>query len=164
MHKYIPPEKRLKTYGLTLIEVVIAVVVVVTVLVAFMSVLTKSLQNIEFSKNKAKATKYAQEGMEWLRSERSGIGWSDFFDKICTNCINDDEVNYCLKDLSWQQKSPCNQQSAADLISGTPFFRQVSLTPVGLPSEDKVLLEMSVVWSQGGRSHDVTLTTILTKW
>ena len=65
------------TAGQTLVETVIASGIAVMVLVTLVAGVTVSLRNVQFARNKAQATKYAQEASEAVRSIRDR-DWNQF--------------------------------------------------------------------------------------
>ena len=67
--------------GQSLIEVLVALAVMVIVILALVRVTTVSIRNATFAKNRALATKYAQEWMEQTRKERDES--TNFFDSHC---------------------------------------------------------------------------------
>ncbi len=142
--------------GQSLIEAVVAIAVVSLVLVGLISAVTFSLANVQFSRNKAGADKYAQEVIEWLRSERETLGWSDFYDKA-----QNAGTTYCLNDLaSWLVAGACTPGST---ISGTIFTREVFLDGNG-GIKDQVSVKVTVSWQQGSRRSENVVNTYLNKW
>lgn len=73
-----------KKNGSGLLELIIALSVILLVLLSLVSVGIVSLKNITFTKNRITATKFAQEGMEKIRSYRDQNTWTTFSDE--TNC------------------------------------------------------------------------------
>jgi Tfp pilus assembly protein PilV len=76
MRRYLINEK-----GQSLIEILVALAIVVIVILALVGVTTVSIRNATFAKNRALATKYAQEWMEETRKERDEN--INFFDSDC---------------------------------------------------------------------------------
>jgi type II secretory pathway pseudopilin PulG len=74
--------------GQSLVEVVAALGVVGIVLLGLMALATYSLRNINFARNQALATQYAQEGMEMIRQSRDNSP-SAFF---ASDCSRDSET------------------------------------------------------------------------
>ncbi|HUS59771.1 MAG TPA: prepilin-type N-terminal cleavage/methylation domain-containing protein [Nevskiaceae bacterium] len=64
--------------GQSLIEVLVALAVMAIVILALVRVTTVSIRNATFAKNRALATKYAQEGMEKVRAYRDEVVWETF--------------------------------------------------------------------------------------
>ena len=78
MRKYSINEK-----GQSLLEVLVALAIVVIVILALVGVTTVSIRNATFAKNRALATKYAQEWMEEARKSRDEDSISFFIDGSC---------------------------------------------------------------------------------
>lgn len=72
--------RTLKRYdsGQSLIEIILALIVVVAVITGITFAITSSLKNATFSKNQNLATTYAQQGMETVRRIRDR-SWAAFF-------------------------------------------------------------------------------------
>ena len=80
--------------GFTLVETLIAISIFSVSILGLMSVLSSSVANITFTKNKVIATYLAQEGVEYIRNMRdtfvvydatnSQTGWNSFKNKITT--------------------------------------------------------------------------------
>lgn len=64
--------------GQSLVELLAALSVIVLVLFSLVKVATLSLNNSSYSKQKAQAAKYAQEGIEKTRAYRDANIWSTF--------------------------------------------------------------------------------------
>jgi len=136
--------------GQSLVEMIVSVGVVSLVLVGLISAITYALANAQFARNKASATKYAQEALEWMRHERDS-GWGAFAGRS--------DQTYCLTDLSWLHAGSCE---ASEVITGTAFMRQATLTTNA--TSDRVDIELVVIWAQGTRTPEVKLNTYLSKY
>src|SRR3989344_1893990 len=83
---------KIKQNGQSLVEAIIASVVISLVLVGLISAITFSLANAQFAKNKALANKHGQEAIEWLRNQRDTSGWVLFYSpsgtSARTHCLN----------------------------------------------------------------------------
>lgn len=131
--------------GQSLVEVMVAVAILALVLTALVLGTTVAMRNANFSKNQAQATKYAQQVMEWMRSERNQ-SWDTFASHTGT---------FCLNSLSWSSGSCVGY----DLDS--VFKREVVL------SGDATKIQAAIVVSwQGtsGKIHQSKLTSYFTKW
>lgn len=135
--------------GQTLFELIIALAVAVLVVTGIIKIVTISVQNAAFAKNQAEATRFAQEGLEWLRAERDK-DWDDFASR--SNQI------WCLSALAWQKSSPC---TSSDRIADTIFTREADLSSLSTDSIEAIL---RVSWTDAAGSHESRLGTILTRW
>jgi hypothetical protein len=163
MYLSIKNMKMLKNSGQSLFEVVLAVDLVAVILVGLISAVTVGLANAQFSRNKAQATKYAQEAVEWLRSQRDG-SWPTFYAKAGSLPLG---LKYCLDaDLSSLAAFPtsgsCASQGAGPINDQFKlFYREVSLLPTAV---GHVGINITVTWAQGARTTDVVIPTYLTQW
>lgn len=143
--------------GQSLFEVVVAIAISALIIVALVSVTSNSIQNSSFSKNKSLAATYAQQASEWLRGQRDSN--TDTFVSFATRgtfCLPDSP----LTNNSWTLNRPCNSN---DLISGTPFLREVSLSVDTQNGKDVVMADVKVSWQDSQGQHEVLDSTILTQ-
>lgn len=140
--------------GLMLVEVVLALAVAMVVMVALVQLSTRSIKNSDFSKNQAEATSYANQGMEWIRAKRVGMGWygtSGFSGKADAS-----GTKYCLgSSMDWTVGQPCS-------ITGTIYTRGATLTFVP-GSPERVKADVTVIWEQGGKSYSAKQNGIFTQ-
>jgi Tfp pilus assembly protein PilV len=123
-----------KNAGMTLIEVLFVVGLISTVMVAMTALLTRSLANTQFSKNRALAGVYVQEGLELARSARDqSSDWSTF------SQVNDPE-----------SERP-------------PFTRAIFIIP-DPESADKKRVDVTVNWTDAKGPHEVKASSYLTRW
>ena len=134
--------------GQSLIEVLTALAVVLLVIIALIRATTSSMKGSDFSKMQVLATRYAQEGIEWIRAER---------DKDWDNInVHTTGAPLCLMSLAWSSDN-CDEN---DYIDGTKFKRQATLTKEG----EKVKIEVIVGWQDSSGDHQSQLSTYLTNW
>ncbi len=133
--------------GQSLFEVVFAIGIAALVLVGVMSLSTTSLRNSIFSKNNTLATKYAQEGTEWIREQRD-TNWTTFY-PVANGATRN------MGSLSWPPSGSCN------IPNDTTFCRTVKLTSLGSDTVSALLL---VTWTDGQGTHSVHSATTYTKW
>lgn len=81
--------------GTTLLEVLVVSFIVVTALVALASLTFVSLGRNRQTKDMVVATRLAQEGIEWFKSQRLANG----FDSVATEAVILNGLEYCLKDI-----------------------------------------------------------------
>lgn len=136
-------------YGQSLFEVVIAVGLAALILSGVVSLAAVSVRNSSFTRNNAQATKYAQEAMEWIRSQRDTNAWEDF-DNNATGA----PINICGFPIDWSTACP---------ISGTIFSRTATLTLEG-GDPDKIIAVVTVSWTDAQGVHDVNSQTRFTNW
>lgn len=142
--------------GQSLLEVVVGIAIATIVLAALLSAITFSLANAQYARNKALATKYAQESVEWLREKRAG-SWYSLSSKAPpsgpTYCVNTYPANI----------GALNPGACAGTINDDydVFRRTIKLTGNNV---DRVEVESVVSWNQGNRVSEVKLNTTLTLW
>lgn len=139
--------------GQSLFEVVVALAIVSLIIVGVVILGTNSIRNSSFARDKTLATKYNQEAAEWLRGQRDN-SWSAFYSKATSSS------NWCLLALSWSS-AKMGTCGSSDLISGTPFKRQLVFTVL---DANNIQVAVKVSWSDGAGMHDVTSVTIFTNW
>ena len=148
--------------GQTLLEVMVAFAVVTMILVAIVSRGAESIRSAAFARSQVKATRYAQEGVEWVREQRDKMGWTNFEDEIAPG-----PVTYCVPKVSslLSSLSPafCG---AGDEIDGTIFSREVEFDYNAADASGEAFIEVlvTVTWEDSIGTHDVKYNTNLSKW
>ncbi len=141
--------------GQSLFEVVIALGVMSFVLVGIVSLAGASIRNSTFSNNNALASKYTQEGMEWIRQERDA-SWAIFSARDAIDAVS---TSYCLASLTpntWLSIPP-----TCGTITGTLFTREADLMTVNV---DTVNAVVRVSWTDAQGTHTVRSATVFTNW
>lgn len=136
--------------GQTLFELVIAVGVAVLVVTGIVALVTLSLRNANFARDQAQATRYAQEALEWLRSERNN-GWNTFYSRMATS------LTWCFDVLSWSSPGPCGSGS---VITGTKFARRAVFSVV--EANRSISAQVLVSWTDSQGTHQSKVETIFT--
>jgi len=139
--------------GQSLFEVVVALAISALIIVTLVSLVSNSIQNATFSKNKALATSYAQEATEWLRGQRD-------------TDVNTFEANaltptWCLQDLSWRNTGSCD---TGEEIASTPFTREVNFTVDTVSGKTVVEADIYVFWTDSLGLHQVVSATNFSDW
>ena len=150
-----------KSSGQTLVEMVVAVGMVSLVLVAIVSGIAISIRNSRFSKNKALATRFAQEGVEKFRFYRDEYGWEPFL-----SVMQDGDADYCFADFPASLETISIHEgscTADDTISGTEYARYATVTVTTIPSI-WVDVVIGVSWYEGAVPHSVELPTRFNDW
>ncbi|MFH0937175.1 MAG: carbohydrate binding domain-containing protein [Candidatus Daviesbacteria bacterium] len=167
-----------KQSGQSLLEVVIAIMVGVIVVGALTALILYSLKNAQFAQNQAKATKYAQEAIEKVKTIRDrdedgsivfkeeNLKFSDLWAismSEVANCANQSGNCYFFLD---QSTFPISLKEK----SGTPnyeslengFTRQIILTDISTSYATEKKLIVKVVWKDSSGDHESNLQTVLT--
>ena len=130
--------------GQSLYEVVFALGIVSLVLVAAIALSTTGVRNASFARNNSLATKYAQEGTEFLRQQRD-INWLNFRNQTGTRAMGR---------LVWPPGGSCQ------ITEAPTFCRQITMTA----STDTVDAIVEVSWTDGQGTHRVRSATSYTRW
>jgi len=93
------------------------------------------------------ASKYAQEGAEWVRQQRDEL-WANLTGQPQNSDINLGTIG------SWGSANP---------ILNTVFYRTVRLVPNASPPTSYVVI-VKVTWEDGSGQHEVSNSTKLTNW
>ena len=139
--------------GTTLIEVLIALAAAVVVITAVTILSVSSLNNVQFVRNQDSATKYAQEGMEIVRSIRNGdyVGFRAYSGLYCLP----------LNDIALTTSGSCGTPNIEER-----FIRSVQIDQNAGCGVNLVRATVTVAWTDGKCSsgtycHNSTLTSCL---
>ncbi len=141
--------------GQSLFEVILALAMTTLILVALVALVTNSIRNSSYSRNKTYATRYSQEAAEWLRGERDA-DWDAFSDNVVLACPIL-PYTQCLDTLAWGNCGVC---SGTEFIENI-FKREVSFSDI---AADSITVEIKTFWTDSQGIHEVRSSTILTDW
>lgn len=136
--------------GQSMLEVIMATGFISLIIITLVSVVTVSVRNATFAKNKSIANKYVNEGIEAARSIRDA-NWQTFY--------NNSSVSGNTLYLS--------SSSGQWVLSTTPtppapgYTRQVVLTRQGA---DAVKVTVTVTWNEGFGQASSKSEATFTKW
>lgn len=147
----------IKLAGQSIVETVIAAALVSVAILASLSLSVYSQKQSTYAKNLAEATKYASQGADWLRSERSLLGWTAMTTSSGIYCLNSLPVS--PNDFTSLTPGTCGSNT---YIAGTSFTRQINVDNSGIGS-GSLKITVSVTW-QDTTSHSASLETELTQW
>lgn len=147
--------------GQSLFELVLAIGVSAIIITVLVSLVNNAVQAATFSKNQTLATRYAESGTEWLRTQRDT--------DIATFLINASTapLSWCLKDSplvnsSWTgTHHPCG---ASEYITGTIFVRQVDFNPTSPSGKTVIIADVVVSWTDSKGNHKITNSTQFSDW
>ena len=153
--------------GFTLVEILVATGIVVTVLVGITSGVSFAVKNSRFSQEKALSVRYAQEGIEWIRLQRDVLGWNTFF-----NIINDEgplTFTYCLNTLPQEKTDFSNltplESEECEKIPESIYTRYIDITVVIEPTgSNHVDFQSRVTWQADTETHETILSNTLYEW
>lgn len=139
--------------GQSLFEVVVALAITGLLIVSIVSLVSNSIRNATFSKNKSVAATYAQEATEWLRGQRDN--------NITTFETNALTSMWCLRTLSWDLAGGCLDSYQ---IPGTPFTREVTFTVSTVNGKTLIQADVIVFWEDSQGIHQIDNSTDFTDW
>lgn len=140
--------KKWTNQGQSLLEVLIALGVLVLVVIALMGATTDSLRNVQFSRDKALATRYVQEAVETYRTYRNDSGWS----ALVSGCET--------KGTIWSPSLPTRFDWTVDC-----YIPDTGLPPSACDAANSTCeVALAVTWTSAGQTHQSSLTTRFTDW
>lgn len=139
-----------KKNGQSMLELLIALGIGVLVILALVQSMVLSMKNSEFAKNQNLATRYSQEAIEKIRSERDKLGWNDFF-------TNYKDTSQCIGASSWSPKpvGGCSQNT------GSIFIREASFQKI---NDNQLDITVITSWTDTSGTHKSEQKTYLTRW
>ncbi|MBU0572259.1 hypothetical protein KKH23_01145 [Patescibacteria group bacterium] len=140
--------------GQSLFEVVLALGLATLIMVALVALVTSSIRNSGYSRNKTYATRYTQEASEWVRGQRDE-GW-DVFSTNFIICPTPPHTQ-CLDALVWGDCGTCDETEYIENL----FKREISFSDIEV---DSVTVEITTYWTDTQGIHEVRNNTILTDW
>ena len=157
-----------KQRGQSLFEVVVAMGLGALIIIAIVSLAASSIASGTFAKNNTLASRYAQEGIEWLRAQRD-VDMTGFNSAVNSYGIS----RRCLPsplpaNLTGVSGSVC---TTSQLIDGR-FDREIEFCPTGsvtcfgspnVPTVG-IYAKVSVSWTDAKGLHTVDTITNFTDW
>jgi Tfp pilus assembly protein PilV len=166
--------------GQSLVEVVIALGIAITIVIAFTNATLSSVRNSQFAKDQNQATKHVQESLEIIRAIRdqdSTVGGSPWSALWTTNlsgansgnsaytgkCYTLDKtgVSYSFTMSEAGGSGSCSDTN--DAVIDTQFKRKINISN-DTTSIDKKLIRVRVYWTDAKGTHSSDISTYLTKW
>lgn len=144
-----------KKSGFSLIEVLIFITVMSLFFVSAAAVVSVVVKNMKVNEHKILGTRFAQEAVEWLRSEKE-VDWNTFSERAPSSGV---PAEYCLNSLAWNSM-PC------DYSLKTLYQRTVTLKSVESVGGYKYQVDVSVMvkWNEPGRAYSVPINTTFSIW
>lgn len=171
--------------GQSLIELLVALGLL-TVVITILSIATiTGLQNSQYSKNQAQATKLSQEGLEKIRTVRdrnytvcgpSGVAvWNSIYD-VPMNCqANPASCSYALATITASAPSGCTAtefwlsnvnttQPEQIVAEGASFSRIITIRDYGTPADiTQKEVAVTVSWTDLSGTHSSKIVTVMAK-
>lgn len=151
--------------GQSILEILIAVAVTAVLLVSLLSLGTTSVKTSTYSRDLNLATKFSNQVADWLRNQRTEIGWVSFTEILInhgnefTLCLNDFPNN--ISEFGLIVPGNCNY-AGGELISGTSFWREAhfNLTTV---NDGTIKATIHTHWI-GAKEYKAEIETIIGQW
>ncbi|MDP2860151.1 MAG: prepilin-type N-terminal cleavage/methylation domain-containing protein [bacterium] len=149
--------------GMTLVEAMVAIALVAVVTGSLVNIGLLAVANSTSANRRSLAIKYAEEGLEIVRSYRDNFGFDSLY-VYGGNCYGTYSPPATFLTVIGCSD---NGGKGAPLV-GTPLSRKVTIEKdpnggtIGLGKQ--VLVKSEIFWSEKGRETNVNLTTILSKW
>lgn len=169
-----------KESGQSLIEVVIATMVAVVVLGALIITILTSLKNAQFAQNQSKATKYAQDALDKIKTIRDRNGSVTFIYASGSPAQSTTKFSD-LWNISGGLSSVgvCNTKCYLSLVSplgltgnyttatakedlGDGLTRQIIFEDTSTTYQSEKMITVKVSWQDSAGAHESNLQTILT--
>lgn len=165
-----------KNKGLTLIETLIAITILMMSTVMPLVIYSNSISNSRYASEQVTASYLAQEAVELVKYEiytefNNGNGW---FSSL-PNCNGNGIGNTCTVDVvsGVCSGSACDKRLYIDSVSNlyknkssngvpTKFYRTVVFD--NNPPKDGAPVSSTVTWKDGTKNKSVTVKMYLTKW
>jgi len=160
--------------GSSLVEVIIAAGVVVMALSVMVAAVSASIANNRLSKERAVATRLAQEALEWVRIEKNLNGWPTFDAYLL------DTRKYCLNSGITNPTNPShlpvsnvgiggNCGNADDVTaSKVTYNRNMTLTKTdkdgAIPGNEYIEVKVRVDWIYSNRTEYVEISSGYGRW
>ena len=139
--------------GQSLFEVLIALAISALIIGALVSLVSNSIRNTTFSKNQTIASRYAQETIEWLRTQRDA--------DISTFVTNVQTTVWCLPELAFAQTGEC---TGDEYIFETKLLREVFFTTSDISGKTMINADVKITWEDAQGVHEVSSSTNFTDW
>lgn len=145
--------------GSTLIEVLVAILIMAIVLTGLSAALTYSLKNSAQADYRQIATRQAQDVIEILRKERSEMGWTDFeaaFVDATSYCVGTNQISF--NDPTTAREFTTGTCPGNVVIAQSPVALTRSFTRIGNTADTTLVrVQVNVTWNDGSSPRDVIL-------
>ncbi len=139
----------------SLVEVVIFIAVLSIFFVGAASVTTYTLRGIQINEHRVLATHFAEQGMEWVRSEEEA-DWTTFI----TRDQNIGSTTYCINTLDWTSSGSCTTTMGSPQI----FKREAIITNVpDSINPNSVDVTINVFWTEPSNDNQIASVSAVYK-
>ena len=142
-----------RTLSFSLVEVLIFVSILSVFFVIAASMTITSIRNNEVNQHKILGTRYAEELIEWLKSEKE-VDWKTFYSRAP---FEPDIASYCFNSqLSDWTSVPANDCGASYTLDDV-FRRWAILQQYG---DDQIKISVTVQWREYGNTYSIPINTV----
>ena len=142
--------------GQSLFEVVLALGLVTLIMTAVVGVVSLSIVNSSYAKNKTLSTRLSETTLEWIRGERNE-GWNEFsLQSFPEGALQ----TRCFQTLSWED-SKSGLCGDTEYISDTFLKREINFYPI---DSETIEVTVKIYWLSAGGYNEVNSSTYLTNW
>jgi len=153
--------------GFTLLEIIIAMGIIISVLTSSLVLVTLSINSTKTTRSKIIAINLSQEGLEivrnirdnnWLNYRRTALNWRDGL------APGDYRVQYNSSALLTFSVTPLRIDNGFyqyDNGNSTLFYRKITIEHIG---NNQIRVISEVTWSERGRSNVISAETRLYNW
>lgn len=138
--------KKINQKGFSLVEILVFTSIVSVFFVVATTVATYSLTVMKSNENKIRATRAAEEIIDWLRGEKEA-NWTTFSARAGSWCFNNTTPSWDTAD-----NNTCSQYSLQNM-----FKRDVSLVP---DVTGQIRVNVVVSWTEGSATYSVPVNTV----
>jgi Tfp pilus assembly protein PilV len=145
--------------GQSLFELVLSIGVSAVIIVVLVALVNNAVQGAAYSRNQTLATRYAESGMEWVRTQRDA--------DITTFLTKANAMSYCLKNEppTWQSGVCGSTDYVVSAGVTTIFKRQVTFpAPTVVSGKNLYTANLTVTWTDSKGTHTVNNSTQFTDW
>lgn len=149
-------------------ELIIAIAVITTALLALVALLAFSVSGIKLGENKLIATNLAQEGIEivrnirdsnWLSYKRTAENWTDGLGQGQWR-VQYDQLGllpYGAQNLKINSNGFYQYDSGAN----TPFYRKITIAQ---PEDNQIKVTSEITWQEKGRNQVIRVESKFYNW
>lgn len=132
-----------------IVEVIVGFAVAVLGMIAILQLSNRSMGNAGVAERQALATRYANEGLDWVKGQVVELGWTAFL-AYSTPAGPWPPSTYCLNAFGWTAVGDC---AAGTVITNTEFTRTLymSYSTDAVTGKNLVWASVMVTWMEDGR-------------
>lgn len=142
--------------GFSLIEVLVFITIISLFFISAVTITVFSLKNSKTQQYRILATRFAEEGMEWVKQEKE-----DDWQAFALRDSGSPGATFCLNSLDWITQTDCN--GIFSLGPPNIFKRVLIITNSGNPV-DRITANITVSWLENSFEQKIILKSVLNLW